>query len=127
MVSLWIPTRPTPASRPKVTRWKTYYGKTYTAFRDAASAILEKHPGLEKPVEGAVAIVSEFIQKPPKTITRKYPRGDNDNFEKAAWDAVTKAGRFWKDDDQVVLNVSHKRYAEEGEEEGVALHIYGLA
>ena len=26
---------PTPASRPRVTRWSTYYGKKYTKFRSS--------------------------------------------------------------------------------------------
>ena len=33
-VKAWLPVRPVPASRPRVTRWATFYQKPYQAFRD---------------------------------------------------------------------------------------------
>jgi Holliday junction resolvase RusA-like endonuclease len=36
--------------------------------------------------------------------------GDNDNIEKAVWDAVTASGAVWGDDTQIVANSCRKRY-----------------
>lgn len=121
---LSIPTKPVPASRPRVSRWGTYYGKNYTKWRDQAEKLLAIYK--RDPVEGSLAVVTEVILPRPKTTARNYPRGDNDNYEKAIWDSVVKAECGIGDDDQIVLNITYKRFCKPGEEPGVCLTIYLL-
>jgi len=47
--------------------------------------------------------------------------GDNDNIEKAVWDALS--GIIWKDDSQVVSNSTQRRYARPGEPEMTVIRI----
>lgn len=48
---------------------------------------------------------------------------DNDNVEKGLWDAITKTGKWWNDDNQIVENHTTKRWAAEGEAEGYDVTI----
>jgi Holliday junction resolvase RusA-like endonuclease len=113
-LELSIPLSPVPASRPRVTRWGTYYGKRYSTWKKAAAFHLPNDPD---PYFGTahVAVCLEFIVAKPKTTKRSIPIGDTDNYIKAALDAVTACGAVWKDDDQCTVNVAEKRYAEPGE------------
>lgn len=116
-----------PASRPQVTKkGHTYYGKSYRRWRDQAQILLREMKAGPQPIAGPVAILMEVIGQRPKKTHRYAPQGDNDNFEKAAWDAVTKAKRFWHDDDQVIFNASLKRYARGHETPGIRLLIYSM-
>lgn len=63
------------------------------------------------------------VVKKPKTTKRDRPRGDLDNYEKGVWDAITSAGHWWADDDQIVENVTRKRWAEPDEPEGYHIRI----
>lgn len=120
---LHIPTKPVPASRPRVSRWGTYYGKTYTTFRDEAARLLADCKGS---TSAPLAVITELVLPYPKTSERLYPRGDNDNFEKAVWDAVTSCKGVWEDDDQIIFNATYKRFAEKKEEPGIYLTLYEL-
>lgn len=117
-------TKPVPASRPRVSKWGTYYGKNYETFRKEAERLLAgvRAAGLT----GPLAVLMEVVIAPPSSTKRSYPRGDNDNYEKAVWDSITKSGRVWGDDDQIVLNVTHKRFAKRGEKAGIYLTIIEL-
>jgi len=75
---------------------------------------------------GELAVLTEFVVTKPRTTKRGWPRGDNDNYEKAAWDAVTKCGAVWSDDDQIILNLSHKRFANPGEKARTEMLIVQL-
>lgn len=118
-----IPGKPVPASRPRVTRWGTYYSKTYTAWRNEAASVLRE--ALTK-FDGQLAVLTEVVAPRPKTTKLRAPRGDIDNFEKAAWDAVTSSGAAWRDDAQIVATVTTKRYAEDGEKVGIFMTIYEI-
>jgi Holliday junction resolvase RusA-like endonuclease len=114
-MSLTIPLNPVPASRPRVTKWGVHYLKTYATWKK--QAILELPEGTIAPFGGKpLAVYSEFVVKKAKTTKRHWPIGDNDNYEKATWDAITQCESVWKDDDQIVWNLSHKRYITEGEQ-----------
>jgi len=72
-----------------------------------------------------------LFARPQRLIwkTRPMPRlhmgmkkNDNDNLEKAVWDAITNAG-FWEDDGLVVENRTRKFYAAAGELPGVIISI----
>lgn len=115
---------PVPASRPRVTRWGTHYGKTYERFRREGMGIADGLP--EGRVEGPAIMYVEHVVKRPKTSKRDYPQGDVDNYTKSTLDLLTKAGRAYSDDDQVVALVAVKRFAEEGEEPTIHVDAYPL-
>lgn len=89
---------PVPASRPRVTRFGTYYGKRYKAWIAAAPAQLPKHL---QHFTGPVVVEVYVACTRPKKTKLTHPRGDCDNYAKGPLDALTKAG-VWKDDTQVV-------------------------
>lgn len=121
--SLFVGNQPVPASRPRVTKWGAHYGKTYDRWRRAARDFFFE---LDVLVHSPVIVVTEIIVLKARTSKREWPRGDNDNFEKAIWDAITKAEACWKDDDQIIANYSIKRFANEGEEPGFKVTVYEL-
>lgn len=104
-------TPPVPASRPRVSKWGTYYGKTYKAYRKAAETAI---PQTDEPVEGLTRVVVEFICKRPKKTVRRCPAGDIDNHLKSILDAITRAG-YIEDDELIVGVKALKRWAHEGE------------
>ena len=114
-------TAPAPASRPRVPRFGgVYYGKTYTAFLQGAKAEAAKHCG--DPLNDPLITMVEIIVKRPKSTDRDYPKGDADNYIKGPLDVLTSAATFWRDDDQIVAGAFVKRFAEPGEDPGVAIH-----
>lgn len=103
--------RPVPASRPRVTRWGTYYSKTYKDWMAAADAALpEATVTYSLPVHVRLTIVCHR----PKSTKLLTPRGDIDNYEKAIYDALTKKN-YWTDDTLIQSHRVLKRYAEAGE------------
>lgn len=117
---------PVPASRPRVTRWGTFYGKKYQQFRlDMEKALTQTRfsPTL---LTGDLWVEIEFIVPPPKTIRRTTPRGDIDNYVKGPLDSMTKHEGFWNDDDQIVHLEASKRYQKENEKYGIRIR-YGSA
>ena len=105
-------------------RWGVHYLKTYREWRKLAA--LHMPEGDSPQFTGPVAVLTEFIVRKAKTTKRTYPRGDNDNYEKAAWDAITKCVCVWKDDDQILINLSTKRYVTPEEEPHTVVHITAL-
>lgn len=120
LFSLWLEGKPVPAGRPRVTRWGTYYPKTYTEWIAANTPVVSK---LEPHVlTGPVALYVEVICPPPKTKTEQVaPMGDVDNYAKGPMDLLTKLGKAWKDDRQIVMLAVTKRWAGPGEEPGFAM------
>jgi len=116
LFSHWLEVNPVPASRPRVTRWGTHYSKTYEGFRRAAAKQLEKADGA--PTDAPLLVLVECVVEKPRTGKLSAPRGDVDNYAKGPLDALTKAEKFWKDDDQIQMLVVAKRYAKPGEQPG---------
>ncbi len=115
-----LPVAPVPASRPRVTRWGTYYGKRYTQFRkDAADAFDQMD--LWEPILGEIAVHIEFFVKRPKTTKRTSPRGDIDNYTKAILDSAN--GRVFNDDDQIT-KLTAKKYWDDGEGPRISITIF---
>lgn len=114
---------PVPASRPRVTRWGTYYSPRYKNWKTAVAGALVT---IGRPFTCPVVVVVEHIVQKPKTTERAWPIGDIDNYEKATLDAVTQSERLWADDDQVVAMVSTKRYATPNETPGTYVDIYEI-
>ncbi len=111
-----IPVNPVPASRPRVTRWGTYYSKTYAAWRKAADELILPSP--HAPLDGHLWVIVRIAVQRPKTTKRTNPRGDVDNYVKAALDAITglksNPKGYWHDDDQIVDLEAYKFFADEG-------------
>lgn len=99
---------PVPASRPRVSKWGVYYGKTYKGYMAACD---EAIPHADYQHEGNLKVTLQFACRKPKTTKRINPRGDIDNHIKAILDAITKKG-YWIDDDQVVSLHAIKRWAD---------------
>lgn len=123
VASIHLPLEPVPASRPRVTRWGTFYLKTYSDWTAKAKKLLgagnltfhEKTP---------LFVVVESVSTKARTSKLTYPRYDVDNSAKAVLDVVTKVTGWWHDDDQIVLLTSSKRFAAKGEAAHSNVHIY---
>ena len=123
-LAFFLRVAPVPASRPRVSRWGTYYGKPYQKFIKEAQPLADAFEGV--PTDRPVMVLMETIVKKPKTGKLAYPRGDVDNFAKGPLDVMTKAECFWGDDNQVVGLMVFKRYAKPDEEAGVLVEWFEL-
>ena len=111
---------PVPASRPRVSRWSTYYPKKYTKFKKDMEALTSE---IEiTPSEKLVSVELEFRIMMPKSFSKKKRQGlnntycsnnsDIDNYIKAILDSLN--GVFYIDDKQVVEIFARKIYSDEG-------------
>ena len=111
---------PVPASRPRVSRWSTYYPKKYTKFKKDMKALTSE---LETtPSEKLVSVELEFGIMIPKSWSKKKREelnntycsnnSDIDNYIKAILDSLN--GIVYIDDKQVVELFAKKIYSEEG-------------
>ncbi len=98
---------PVPASRPRVSKFGTYYSATYKNWKKDAARFFPQAP---EALQGPLAVELEVVCKRPKKPTTTIPTGDVDNYAKAALDAVNDA-KLWEDDKQVVSLTVSKRYA----------------
>lgn len=114
VLALVLRLSPVAAARPRVSKWGTYYPAAYTNWKKAADKFVCEYEG--PLIEGPIALYIETICEVPKTSKLLIPRGDVDNYAKAAMDAMTASNKIWKDDNQVVLLIASKRFAEEDEE-----------
>ena len=116
--------KPVPASRPRVTRWGTYYLKTYKSYKDAAHEAIPVCT--EDTLTCELGVTIEFICYKPKTTKLVSPRGDIDNHMKAILDAVVgnaatkkvpcRLKKYIKDDEIISHADVRMRYAEPNEE-----------
>lgn len=101
---------PVPASRPRVTRWGTYYSKTYKTWMQEADKAI---PQADHMITGHVRVRVRFYIEKPRTSKLSRPRGDIDNYLKAILDAITKKG-YWQDDDEIVSLTADKAFTTDG-------------
>ena len=120
---LLLPTEPRPASRPKVTKYGTYFGRPYTIFRQTSQPYADAY-NERPPIKGPVVILIEIVCTKPKTGKLLHPRGDVDNYVKGVMDVMTKSNKFWNDDVQVVALNAYKRYTDKSTDEAAGSHIY---
>ena len=109
---------PIPASRPKVSRWSTYYPKKYTTFREEMDMALNDVHFV--PYEGHIYAKFDFFVAMPKSWSKKKKRlkngkfcdnnADIDNYCKAILDSLN--GIYYEDDKQVVMIRARKYYSE---------------
>lgn len=103
---------PVPASRPRVTRWGTYYSKTYTKWMKAAVAEVVVASAA---LTGALSVTVYAICERARTSKLQFPKGDCDNYAKGPLDVLTKK-QYWGDDKQITHLVVRKRFAADGED-----------
>lgn len=125
-IHLTIPYVVTAASRPRVTRYGTFYAKNYTAFREVIGEWLDKLKpiNMEKkhPLEGAIKAKFVFTIPMPKSYNKKKKekllgkpmilKGDIDNYCKAIMDLLQ--GRYFEDDSQIYHVTASKYWGNEG-------------
>jgi len=122
-----IHVNPVPASRPRVSRWGTYYSKTYTAFRKAAPAAIEDavtNSGVGRsdlPFSQPVECEFVFNLKRPKTTKLSHPRCDVDNLLKGIQDSIQ--GIIIVDDNQLLTVKGTKQWAKKGEEGSIVMKL----
>lgn len=112
MSSYLFQINPVPASRPRVSKYGTYYLPTYKNFRNEMKALIAAGRK-EAPYElrtGPLKVLVACVVKKPKTTERTNPTGDVDNYAKAVLDSLN--GVLWDDDDQIVELNAMKMYAE---------------
>lgn len=117
---LVFPLEPVAASRPRVTRWGTYHAKPYKNWLTEAGKYLQTVSYVAP--EGHLTVAVEIICTRARTSKLSTPKGDVDNYAKAALDAITHAG-IWSDDKWVVHLTVSKRFAEPGESARTEVHI----
>lgn len=115
---------PTPASRPRVSRWGTYYAKPYTKFLKEATELTKGYDGA--PTNNPIVMLIEAVCPPFKTVKREYPRGDVDNYSKGVMDVMQKVKKFFKDDNQIVGLMAFKRFADDNEEPSINVDWFEL-
>jgi len=114
MMELTFPVSPVAASRPRMSRYGTYYAGAYKRFRNEAADIIIDVLGANfKPLEGKLNVDVECYCTRPKTTKLECPRGDIDNIAKAVLDSLN--GKLWKDDSQIVRLHVTKQWASPGE------------
>lgn len=111
---------PSPASRPRVTQYGTFYTKPYQEWLAACQQQIAK--ARSATLAGLLWCAVEIIVPRPKTTKLHTPRGDADNYVKGVLDGGTKAGA-WGDDSQIVLLVSLKRFSDPGEAPGAIIRV----
>jgi len=121
ILTAWFALNPVPASRPRVTRWGTYYSKTYKNWMTEAEQFV---PTADEIIDRPVIVLQEHIVKKARTSKLILPNGDVDNYAKASLDALTKGKTVWTDDKIVKGLFTYKRFAEEAEEPGTLVQIY---
>lgn len=109
MLKITLSGNPVPAARPKVSRFGTYYPKTYRQFRTAMDLLLRTMFKKREPMAGPIEVNLAVHVKKPKTTKLAYPIGDVDNYAKAYLDALN--GYAWHDDRQIIKATITKEFA----------------
>ena len=108
---------PVPASRPRVTRWSTYYPKKYTKFKTDMEALTSELN--TTPCDILLSVSIDFMVEIPKSWSKKKKEihnntycnnnADIDNYIKAILDSLNTV--FFIDDKQVVEIYARKIYS----------------
>ena len=109
---------PCPASRPRVTRWSTYYPKKYTQFKKDMIALTSE---LDiTPSESLLSVDIGFYIGMPKSWSKKKKElkngqycdnnADVDNYLKAILDSLNEV--IYVDDRQIVEIYAKKLYSD---------------
>jgi Holliday junction resolvase RusA-like endonuclease len=104
-----FPVQPVAASRPRVSRWGSYYTGKYKEFRQVAKPVMEDIVGDWEPTDKPLAVWLEVFPEKPKTSKLDYPRPDIDNYTKAVFDLCNEL--IWEDDSQVICFQAKKAWS----------------
>ena len=126
-ISLTFNISPVPASRPRVTRWGTFYGKKYKEFKKEMATLLveSEQKSLSSPtlwLEGLISADMTFFVPMAKSWSKKKKslkngefcdnNADLDNYEKSILDSLSTV--YFDDDRQIVMQQSKKIWADTG-------------
>jgi Holliday junction resolvase RusA-like endonuclease len=110
---------PVPASRPRVTRFSTYFPKKYTQFRKQFAELLDDITTQTN--DGLLSVNLDFYVQIPKSWSKKKTKemegrycsnnADLDNYCKAVLDGLE--GRYYENDKQVVMIRARKFYSKD--------------
>lgn len=111
---------PTPASRPRISRWSTYYGKNHQRF--VADMKLATDNFNVMPYESEIKVSVDFFVPMPKSWSKKKKLAHNgkyannnkdiDNYCKLLFDCLN--GIYYKDDKQIVGLATNKYWSDKG-------------
>lgn len=127
--TFWLAVPPRAAARTRATcRGKfaqVYTDPGYREWLDKAIPLLAaEDPAFPEETRKLPArITMDVLVRRPKSTKRQQPGGDNDNYEKGVWDAMTKVGHWWNDDTQIVDNRTVKRWAGDNQPEGYQVTV----
>lgn len=106
MIRFFVPGKPVPKARPRVTRSGHAYTPAITKQWESDIAAVARDSGV-KPLSGALKLYCIFYM--PGRGKRDKVRGDLDNYIKSLCDALN--GIAWEDDIQIVEICASKRRA----------------
>ena len=119
-IDLLFDINPVHASRPRVTRWGTYYGKKYKQFKKDMEKLLINKDKVW--LEELISADMTFFIPMAKSWSNKKKTSKNgqfcdnnadlDNYEKAILDSLNTV--YFHDDKQIVVQKSKKIWAETG-------------
>ena len=101
-----------------------YSPKEYQEWQKAAAAALKGVPAEHSSLPLEVFV--EVRATRPKTTKLHAPKPDADNYGKGPLDVITKDGRFWDDDTQVVDLHIKKRWSSDDRPTGIYVTIVPL-
>ena len=124
-----IPIEYKPATRPRVTRYGTYYSKSYQHFRDQLEEWYKTQKPKEK-LEGPISLSVSFEQRVPKYLSKKKQkellsqlyctnRNDLDNLCKRLMDFLQ--GKYFEDDRQIVILKAEKLWVDKNPQTNIIL------
>ena len=109
---------PVPASRPRVTRWSTFFPKKYTEFKKTMEEITRHTTFI--PTNKLIYTQLDFFVGMPKSWSKKKKKlkngkycdnnADIDNYCKAILDSLE--GIYYENDKQIVMIRARKYYYE---------------
>lgn len=124
-ITFEIPCAPKAKGRPRFTvrhGFARAYTPAATEHAEHDVAVLAAQHAPSMPHAGPVVIDLEFVLPVPASWSRKkqaaalagdlrpISKPDRDNLEKLVLDALTRSGRWWRDDSQIVDGRSRKVY-----------------
>lgn len=112
---------PVPASRARVSKYGTYYLPTYRKFKAEMQEIVAANRRAFTQMEGPLMVTVMCFVRKPKSTDRTYPRGDVDNYAKAALDSLN--GVMWEDDDQIMQLAVFKEFCEDDKEPRIYVEV----
>lgn len=117
-----VPYTPVPASRPKVSKFGTYYGKNHTKYKKQVTEYMKTIAEKPQNVTGEPVTVELILYiSLPKSMSKKRiqeldgtfcMKGDIDNYTKLVFDTCL-TGFFIKDDSQIVQSKQTKFWTKE--------------